>query len=200
MGEINGVALGSIAAGAIFVYGGIVGKSPLGALRAVVQGSSPSSAPDVTVIPQIPPGQPPSFGPDAANPGTQSGLVGLGGSVVDYAKSQIGKPYSWNTPASMSDPNPKSFDCSGLTMCAYYHAYGIALVHFTGAQYLQLKHRPMAQAQPGDLIFFGSLGNIHHVGIYVGGQTMIDAPTEGVPVGYRNINEGDNLPLVGYHG
>ena len=36
---------------------------------------------------------------------------------------------------------------------------------------------PIAQLQPGDLVFFGSSGpSNHHVGIYVGGGTMIEAP------------------------
>lgn len=95
MGEINGVAIGSIAAGAIFVYGGIVGKSPLAALRAVVQGSSPASAPTTQDIPQIPPGEPPSFGPDAANPGTQSAGIASGLSPQAALQTAAAR-YGWD--------------------------------------------------------------------------------------------------------
>ena len=46
--------------------------------------------------------------------------------------------------------------------------------------------------QPGDLVFFGpSAGGIHHVGIYVGGGSMIDAPYTGVDVRYDSAFCGD---------
>ena len=39
---------------------------------------------------------------------------------------------------------------------------------------------PSDQAQPGDLVFF--YNPIHHVGIYIGGGLMIDAPHTGATV------------------
>jgi cell wall-associated NlpC family hydrolase len=50
----------------------------------------------------------------------------------------------------------------------------------------------MSAIQPGDLVFFGS--DLHHVGIYVGGGQMIEAPHTGVPVRYASIYRSD---LVG---
>jgi cell wall-associated NlpC family hydrolase len=50
----------------------------------------------------------------------------------------------------------------------------------------------MSALEPGDLLFYGS--PIHHVGIYVGGGTMVEAPHEGVPVRYASIYRSD---LVG---
>lgn len=50
MAQINGVALGCIAVGGIFVYGGIVGKSPLAAFLAIVQGSPPNTVPSTQSI------------------------------------------------------------------------------------------------------------------------------------------------------
>ncbi len=32
---------------------------------------------------------------------------------------------------------------------------------------------------PGDLVFYGTPGNIHHVGLYIGNGLMIDAPDFG---------------------
>ncbi|MEU6996684.1 NlpC/P60 family protein, partial [Streptomyces sp. NPDC046465] len=41
----------------------------------------------------------------------------------------------------------------------------------------------------GDLVFYGpSAESIHHVGIYVGGGYMIDAPRPGTKVRYSPIN------------
>jgi len=44
-GRIDGVALGAIGAGALFIYAGLKGKSVLAALQAIVRGQAPSSAP-----------------------------------------------------------------------------------------------------------------------------------------------------------
>lgn len=106
--------------------------------------------------------------------------------VVNAALSQLGKPYSWDTPISATNPDPPTFDCSGLTMWCYRKA-GIKLTHFTGTQYAQLKHRPLSEAEPGDLVFFGTLGNIYHVALYIGNSTIIEAPTYGIPVRKRVI-------------
>ncbi|WP_442816684.1 C40 family peptidase [Streptomyces sp. NBC_01304] len=35
------------------------------------------------------------------------------------------------------------------------------------------------QLRPGDLMFYGSPGNIHHVGLYIGNGKMIHAPRRG---------------------
>jgi len=48
------------------------------------------------------------------------------------------------------------------------------------------------QLEPGDLVFFGS--PIHHVGIYVGGGNMINAPYTGSSV---HINSIDRSNFVG---
>ncbi|MEV6447006.1 NlpC/P60 family protein [Amycolatopsis sp. NPDC051716] len=45
---------------------------------------------------------------------------------------------------------------------------------------------PAAGALPGprsgDLLFYGTRGNVHHVGIYIGAGRMVHAPTFGEPV------------------
>jgi peptidoglycan DL-endopeptidase CwlO len=103
--------------------------------------------------------------------------------AVAAAKTQIGVPYIWAT----SRPGV-SFDCSGLTMWAWAQA-GVSMGHFTGAQYNQFPHVPYEAMQPGDLVFFG--GDLHHVGIFVGGGMMIDAPHTGAWVRYASIYGSD---------
>ena len=53
---------------------------------------------------------------------------------------------------------------------------------------------PPAQAlEPGDLVFYGTPTDIHHVGLYIGGGQMIDAPRPGKPVRierYRYAGDG----------
>ena len=120
---------------------------------------------------------------------------GARSAVVDYAKAQIGKPYS------LGAAGPSAFDCSGLTMRAW-QAAGYTLPHYTVAQYESVQRVPIGQAQPGDLVFFGGFnpvtGEPHHVGIYVGPNQMIDAPDYNIPVGMHDYTTyGDVMDTVG---
>lgn len=177
---VSGAGLAIVSIGAIFVYGGLKGKSPLTALQGIVKGTSPASLPQTQGI----------------TPTGPSVNAGGNNTVVDAAVSQIGKPYIWDTPLSASNSNPASFDCSGLSMWCYAKA-GVKLDHNTITQYSALNHVPVADAAPGDLIFFGIAPAPHHVGIYTGNGQMIDAPTTGIPVGYRDIHESDLMAMAG---
>ena len=54
------------------------------------------------------------------------------------------------------------------------------LPHYSVAQFDTGGRVDQSQLRAGDLVFFGS--PIHHVGIYVGGGNMIDAPHTGALV------------------
>ncbi len=88
--------------------------------------------------------------------------------VVDFAKAQIGDRYV----AGAAGPN--RFDCSGLTRYVYKSIVGKELPHQSHAQYARVKKISKNQARPGDLVFFFRHG-AHHVGIYIGGNKMVDA-------------------------
>ncbi|MDQ4059154.1 MAG: NlpC/P60 family protein [Actinomycetota bacterium] len=102
-----------------------------------------------------------------------SGTNSRAGIAVNAALSQVGKPYQWGA------AGPDSYDCSGLTMWAWAQA-GVGLPHNSGMQYSSLPHVSTSSLQPGDLLFFGS--PIHHVGMYVGGGQMVEAPYTGSQV------------------
>jgi cell wall-associated NlpC family hydrolase len=102
--------------------------------------------------------------------------------AVAYAKAQLGKPYVW------SAEGPNSFDCSGLTMMAWRSA-GVSIPRVAAAQYGMGRHISRSALEPGDLVFFGS--PIHHVGMYVGGGMMIEAPYTGQVVRYHTIDRSD---------
>lgn len=102
--------------------------------------------------------------------------------AVQTAYDQIGKPYRYGA------SGPDSFDCSGLTMFSWGRA-GISLPHSSRAQYGATKRVARESLQPGDLVFFGS--PIHHVGIYIGNGSMINAPESGSTVGIRSIDRRD---------
>ena len=113
--------------------------------------------------------------------------------VIAFAQAQIGKPYEWGA------AGPGTWDCSGLTMKAWAQA-GVYLSHYTGYQWGETSRVALGDLRPGDLVFFGSDGpSSHHVGLYVGNGTMIDAPHTGADVQYDNIYSfgGDLLPYGG---
>lgn len=94
MGEVNGVGLAAVAAGSIFVYGGITGKSPLAALQAVIRGDSPATAAKTAPITvhNVNPDNPRqttdfSSGPGSGGGGSVSGqsAAGVAGEVITWA-------------------------------------------------------------------------------------------------------------------
>jgi cell wall-associated NlpC family hydrolase len=113
--------------------------------------------------------------------GTYNGpATGSARAALQYAYAQRGKPYEWG------GAGPNSFDCSGLTMMAW-RAGGVSLPRTTNSQYAATRRVAFADLQPGDLVFFNSLG---HVGIYVGNGQMIHAPHTGSNVEVVNISSG----------
>ncbi|PKQ10143.1 MAG: hypothetical protein CVT69_01215 [Actinobacteria bacterium HGW-Actinobacteria-9] len=90
--------------------------------------------------------------------------------VVSVAKRYLGAPYVWGA------AGPDSFDCSGFTSFVYKQV-GVTLPRVSRDQINAGERVSRDDLQPGDLVFFGS--PIHHVGIYVGGGTMIHSPRTG---------------------
>ena len=123
----------------------------------------------------------PAYVPAAGTTST----AGAHGSVVAIAQQYLGVPYVWG------GASPAGFDCSGLAMYCYAQV-GVSLPHNAAMQYASIQHVAHGSEQPGDLVFFGySAGGIHHVGIYVGGGSMIDAPYTGAVVRYDSAFSGD---------
>lgn len=96
--------------------------------------------------------------------------------IVDAARSQVGVSYSWGT----SKPGV-SFDCSGLSSYAYAQA-GIALPRTSSQQVAAGTTISKSEAQPGDLVVWPG-----HLGIYAGGNTVIDAGNSKGSVSERTI-------------
>jgi cell wall-associated NlpC family hydrolase len=98
--------------------------------------------------------------------------------ALAFARSQIGKPYVWGA------TGPDSYDCSGLTQAAW-NAAGISLPRTTYDQVNAGTTVSLANAQPGDLVFF--YDDVTHVGIYIGNGKMIHAPKPGAYVREESI-------------
>ncbi len=106
--------------------------------------------------------------------------------AINWACGQRGLPYVWG--GNGPDHGDAGFDCSGLTAAAYA-AVGISLPRTAHAQYLATARLSAGQLEPGDLVFYGNPNiKIHHVGLYLGNGTMIDAPTFGEPIDLHPIH------------
>ncbi len=87
--------------------------------------------------------------------------------ALQVAAHQVGKPYRYGA------AGPDAFDCSGLTMCSFKKA-GRILPRTVYQQYHAVRHIPLSQVRPGDLVFMADSGSsrdvrrIDHVGIYAG--------------------------------
>ena len=97
------------------------------------------------------------------------------------AQRYLGVPYVYG------GASPSGFDCSGLAMYCYAQI-GIGLSHGATDQQHASTPVPLNALQPGDLVFFGNASYSYHVGIYVGGGSMINAPHTGSVVSYGSIS------------
>jgi cell wall-associated NlpC family hydrolase len=109
--------------------------------------------------------------------------------AVEFAKRQVlaKKPYVWG------DEGPNSFDCSGLVYAAYKYA-GLGWPIWdrlnSALFYTYTKQIPIAEMQPGDLIFYsykGTQSTIHHISIYAGDGMMWEARSTATGLRYSNI-------------
>lgn len=107
----------------------------------------------------------PGGAPAAPKPATSTS------NVVSIAKRYTGVPYVYG------GSTPRGFDCSGFTSYVYRQV-GRSLPRTAAAQ-ARATHRT-SSPKPGDLVFYGSPA--HHVGIYVGGNNMIDSAKPGTRI------------------
>jgi cell wall-associated NlpC family hydrolase len=157
--------------------------TPTTATSEPTTGSPPATDPPTTRAPvTTSPTSPPSSAPPSQPaPGAIPPQAPGAASVLAYARAQLGKPYVFGA------AGPDSFDCSGLVMRAWETA-GIDFPHYAQYQYDLTARIPLADLLPGDLVFFGTgPQGVGHVGIYVGGGEMIDAPETGLTVSYSSI-------------
>jgi cell wall-associated NlpC family hydrolase len=91
------------------------------------------------------------------------------GGVVGIAMQYLGTPYVYG------GSSPSGFDCSGFVMYVFSRV-GVSLPRVVSAQYTVGVPVSRSELQPGDIVFFNSLG---HDGIYIGGNQFIHSPHTG---------------------
>jgi cell wall-associated NlpC family hydrolase len=93
--------------------------------------------------------------------------------IIAYASNFIGTPYLWGGTSPST-----GFDCSGFTQYVYRH-FGISVGRTTFDQINDGVLVSRDNLKPGDLVFFGTFDNPHHMGIYAGDNTYIHSPRTG---------------------
>lgn len=119
-----------------------------------------------------------STGSGSGSTATDPAYATKAGKALAFARTQIGKPYVWGA------TGPDSYDCSGLTQAAW-KAAGVSLPRVTYDQVNAGTTVSLADAKPGDLVFF--YDDISHVGLYIGNGMMIHAPKPGAYVREESI-------------
>jgi cell wall-associated NlpC family hydrolase len=111
---------------------------------------------------------------------------GRAGKAVRFAYAQLGKGYQWG------GSGPQAYDCSGLTSAAW-RAAGVTLPHNSARQWSAVDPISRAELQPGDIVFY--YADIHHVGLYVGNDRIVHAPSYGQRIRVESMTYA---PVYGY--
>lgn len=117
----------------------------------------------------------PAAAAPAATTGAPAPASANGSAVIEIASRYVGVPYLYG------GTTPNGFDCSGFTSYVFAQL-GVSLPRTSASQRNVGTVVSRADAQPGDLIWHPG-----HVGIYAGGDTMVDAPQPGGTVQFRAI-------------
>jgi cell wall-associated NlpC family hydrolase len=110
-------------------------------------------------------------------------LAGQHYQAARTATQMIGVPYRYG------GSSPKAgFDCSGLVQYSYSQA-GMRVPRTSRAQFKAAQPISLAEAQPGDLLFFRYKRKVSHVAIYLGDDRFVHAPSRGKQVSVASLRD-----------
>jgi cell wall-associated NlpC family hydrolase len=154
-----------------------VPAAPVGdaAVAATPVDATPIPAADVSgPVLEIAPGVP-VMDADAASPTALA--------AIKFAAQYLGTPYHFGGASPQT-----GFDCSGLMQWSYSHV-GVSLPRVSEDQIDVGLAVDRAHLVPGDLVFFQENGDVHHVGMYLGGGRFLEAPHTGDVVKVASLDE-----------
>ncbi|HYM66442.1 MAG TPA: C40 family peptidase [Patescibacteria group bacterium] len=105
----------------------------------------------------------------------QPALQPSAASVMAAARTFLGLRYLWAGTSGFG------FDCSGLVHLLL-RVHGVTVPRDADDQAKVGAAVSRAQLQPGDLVFLAAGGTVHHVALYAGNNSVLDAPDLGKPV------------------
>lgn len=104
----------------------------------------------------------------------------VGEQAASVAVRQVGVPYRYGGSA------PTGFDCSGLVHYSYERA-GKAVPRTTTQLWNETAAVDRDHLRAGDVLFFRIDGKMSHVGMYVGDDKFVHAPSSGKSVSIESL-------------
>ena len=101
--------------------------------------------------------------------------------AATIAMQQVGVPYRYGGQA------PTGFDCSGLVHFSYLRA-GKPVPRTTAQLWNNTNAVSRSELQRGDLLFFAIDGKMQHVGMYIGDEQFVHAPSSGKRVQVASLD------------
>ena len=98
--------------------------------------------------------------------------MSVGAQAAAVALEQVGVPYRYGGNSA------SGFDCSGLVQYSYARV-GMSVPRTTGQQWSAVRTVERSELRAGDLLFFSIEGKMSHVGMYVGRNEFVHAPSSG---------------------
>ena len=100
--------------------------------------------------------------------------------AVAVAMQQVGVPYQFG------GSTPRGFDCSGLVHYSYAQV-GRSVPRTTATLWSGLRPISRSDMQVGDVLFFEISGKMSHVGLYIGRDQFVHAPSSGKSVSVDSL-------------
>jgi cell wall-associated NlpC family hydrolase len=122
----------------------------------------------------------------AAAAATSDSYLAHAREITVRALALLGVNYKWGS------ANPeRGFDCSGLVTHVFQQVAGIVLPRNSQSMSKIGEKVDKSDLQPGDLVFFNTRKSPNsHVGIYIGDERFVHAPSRGGEVEISDMQEG----------
>ncbi len=128
----------------------------------------------------------PACSADTARDAASDNYLSRAREVTLQALSFLGVNYKWGS----SSPE-RGFDCSGLVTHVFQQVAGLVLPRNSQSMSKVGEKIDKLDLQPGDLVFFNTRRQPNsHVGIYIGDERFVHAPSRGGEVEISDMQEG----------